>query len=92
MESKFKNEIIIKFNSNDEILANDICNMFLNMLNDNNIKLKALRTSVNVGSMDLKSRGDELLSELGINVKDIYKNKDILEADNFSATLITKNN
>lgn len=65
--------------------------MILNMIEEKNLNLKGFRTYVKTEKSDLNSKGNELLDELGINVSDVKCNKDILLADNFSATLIKKN-
>lgn len=88
MYSKFKNELIIKFNSDDDVLIEEIYSLFLDMLKIKNIELKALRIKTKTETGDLNSKGNELLDKLNINVSDINSNKDILNADNFSAALI----
>lgn len=62
--------------------------MILNMIEEKNLNLKGFRTYVKTEKSDLNSKGNELLDKLGINVSDVKCNKDILLADNFSATLI----
>lgn len=64
--------------------------MILNMIEEKDLKLKGLRTYTKTEKSDLNSKGNELLDKLGINVTDVKSNKDILLADNFSATLIKK--
>lgn len=88
MYSKFKNELIIKFNSDDDVLIEEISSLFLDMLKSKNIELKALRIKTKTETGDLNSKGNELLDKLNINVSDVNSNKDILNADNFSAALI----
>lgn len=88
MYSKFKNELIIKFNSDDDALAQEVSSMFLDMLKSKSIELKALRVKTKTEAGDLNSKGRELLDKLNINASDINSNSDILNADNFSAALI----
>lgn len=64
--------------------------MILNTIEEKDLKLKGLRTYTKTEKSDLNSKGNELLDKLGINVTDVKSNKDILLADNFSATLIKK--
>lgn len=87
MSSKYKHEINIKFNSNDEELAQRILDIFLDSLDKNNIELKALRTKTNTSNADLNAKGNELLDDLNIKVNDVSSIKDILNSKNFSATL-----
>lgn len=87
MSSKYKHEINIKFNSNDEELVQRILDIFLDSLDKNNIELKALRTKTNTSNADLNSKGNELLDDLNIKVNDVSSIKDILNSKNFSATL-----
>ena len=87
MGSKYKHEINIKFNSNDEELTQRILDIFLDSLDENNIELKALRTKTNTSNADLNAKGNELLDDLNIRVSDVNSIKDILNSENFSATL-----
>lgn len=89
MSSKYKHEICINFNSNNENLANEILSIILKELENENTNLKELRYRVDTSKTDLKAKGNELLNDLNINVKEVSSNEDILKSDNFSAILIS---
>lgn len=88
MYSKFKNELTIKFNSDDDGLIDEISSLFLDMLKEKDIELKGLRIKSKTDAGDLNSKGNELLDKFNINVSDVSSNEDILKAKNFSAALI----
>lgn len=85
--SKYKNTISFDFYTDSDSIAEDITHTLLDVFEDNEFKIKYLKTKVVTNKMSYLDKGDEMLLDLGINVSSVNTNKDIIEADNFSATL-----